>query len=85
MASAVSQLLAARNAPKLCHSSIDTIVPQECVGVYIVQTVSYGRWMNHGQTASWSIFSLKIQGVDISSPIEFPRSFHTIVLQMTNR
>jgi hypothetical protein len=52
MASAVSQLLAARNAPRLCHSSIDTIVPQECVGVYIVQTVSYGRRMNHGQTAS---------------------------------
>jgi hypothetical protein len=85
MASAVSQLLAARNVPRLCHSSIDTIVTQECVGVYIVQTVSYGRRMNRGQTASWSIFSLKIQGVDISSPIEFPRSFHTIVSRMTNR
>jgi len=38
-ASAVSQLLAARNEPRLCQSSIDTIVSQECVGVYIVQTV----------------------------------------------
>ncbi len=28
---------------------------------------------------------LKIQGVDISPPIEFPRSFHTIVSRMTNR
>jgi hypothetical protein len=27
----------------------------------------------------------KIQGVDVSPPIEFPRSFHTIVSRMTNR
>ena len=52
MASAVSQLLAASNAPRLCHSSIDTIASQECVGVYIVHTVSYGKRMNRGQTAS---------------------------------
>ena len=35
MASAVSQLQAARSAPRLWHSSMDTIVPQECVGVYM--------------------------------------------------
>jgi hypothetical protein len=34
MTSAVSQILAARNAPRLCHSSVDTIVPQECWGLY---------------------------------------------------
>ena len=52
---------------------------------HIVQTVPYGRRTDRGQTASWSIFSLKIQGVDISPPSEFPHSFHTIVLRMTNR
>ncbi len=46
---------------------------------------TYGRWTDRGQTAFWSIFLLKIQGVDISSPIEFPCSFHTTVLWMTNR
>jgi hypothetical protein len=35
MASAVSQLQAARSAPRLWHSSMATIVPQECVGVYM--------------------------------------------------
>ncbi len=35
MASAVSQLQASRSAPRLWHSSMDTIVPQECVGVYM--------------------------------------------------
>jgi len=41
-----------KKCAKVCHISIDTIVPQECVGFYIVQTVSYGRRMNRGQTAS---------------------------------
>ncbi len=45
----------------------------------------YGKGTDRGQTASESIFLLKIQGVDISSPIEFPCSFHTIVLGITNR
>jgi hypothetical protein len=34
MASAVSQCLATKVEPRFWHNSIDTIVPQECVGFY---------------------------------------------------
>ena len=54
------------------YSLSDSVVGSFCWG------------MDRGQTASWSIFLLKIQGVDISPPIEFPRSFHPIVLWLTN-
>ena len=43
MASAVSQLQAARSAPRLWHSSMDTIVPQECVGVYMQAMIARSR------------------------------------------
>jgi hypothetical protein len=60
MASAVSQLLAARDAPRLCHSSIDTIVPQEGVGVYIVQTCPR-EWTD----CILKYLLVKIQGADV--------------------
>ncbi len=61
MASALSQWLADKVEPRFWNNSIDAIVPWECVGVYTVYAVLCGQRTDCRQTASWSIFLLKIQ------------------------
>jgi hypothetical protein len=71
MASAVSQLQAARSAPRLWHSSMDTIVPQECVGVYMqaMITSSDVRVTYESQVAMYESSSsdVRISSSDVQS------------------
>ena len=71
MASAASQLQAARSAPRLWHSSMDTIVPQECVGVYMqaMITSSDVRVTYESQVAMYESSSsdVRISSSDVQS------------------
>ena len=75
MTSAILHWLTTKIEPRFWHNSIDTIVPQECVGVYIayaesdilqVDVLPAGSLqvdvlLVYRQTAFWSIFLWKIQ------------------------
>ena len=65
---------------------VSTLCYNMLVGVHTVQTVHHTADGGTMDTLHLEVcFSLKIQGVDISPPTEFPHSFHTIVSGMTNR